>query len=67
MVASKLVHIRLEADLIKQLDYLTVEHDLYRTDLIEMLLEIALEEIENGGWDLESIVEEYFDNEDSPD
>lgn len=63
MIAPKMVHLRLEADLVKELDYLTVEYDLYRTDLIEMMLEIGLDEIKSGAWDMKEIVEEFFEED----
>ena len=63
MAAPKLIHLRLESDLVKHLDYLTVEHDLYRTDLIEMLLEAAVEAVQEGEWDLTELVQEFFEED----
>ena len=61
MPLPKLIHLRLERDLVKRLDYLTVEYDLYRTDLIEMLLEVAVEKVESGEWDMDALAEEFFE------
>ena len=67
MTQPKLVHLRLEPELVKQLDFLTVEHDLYRTDLIEMLLEAALEAVESGEWDVAELAELFFEDDDEDD
>ena len=60
MTEPKMVHIRLEPDLVRNLDYLTVDYDLYRTDLIEMLLEEAYDKVTSNEWDLNKIKEEFF-------
>ena len=60
MTEPKLIHIRIEPGLVRNLDYLTVDYDLFRTDLIEMLLEEAYERVKSGDWDLNKIKEEFF-------
>ena len=63
MPESKMIHIRLEADLVKRLDHLAVDYDLFRTDAIEMLLEVAVKHAESGEWDMDEMVEEFFEEE----
>ena len=55
------VHIRIERDLLRAIDHLCAEYDLYRTDAIEMLLEAAIDAIEEGEWDMEQIAEEFWE------
>ena len=63
MATSKAVHIRIESDLLKRIDHLCADFDLFRTDAIEMLLETAMNAIENDEWDAEELVDEFFDED----
>ncbi len=63
----KTIVIRLEPELVRRLDLLTIDFDLYRTDLIEMLLEEALECIDRGDWDMDELSDEYFEEEEEED
>ncbi len=63
MPAPKPVHIRIERDLLKRIDYLCADHDMFRTDAIEMLLEKSFEAIEDGDWDIDEIVAKYEEDE----
>ena len=47
---SEIVHVRLPKELIKKIDHLAVDEDLYRQGVFERLLVIALEVVgEQGG------------------
>lgn len=63
MLAPKVIHLRLERDLVKRLDQLTVDYDLFRTDVIEMLLEEAVDMVEEGELNLEEQIENFFEKE----
>ena len=45
----EVVHIRLRKDVIRQIDHLAVDEDLYRQGTIEKLLAIGLEAVRNQG------------------
>ena len=47
---SEIVHVRLPKELIKKIDHLAVDEDLYRQGVFERLLVIALDVVgEQGG------------------
>jgi hypothetical protein len=65
----RLIHLRIERDLVKRIDRVAVEHDLNRTDLIEMLLEVVMDKVDEDDpdWDIEDLVDEFFDEDDEDD
>ena len=63
MITPKAVHIRIERELLRRIDHLCADYDLYRTDAIEMLLEAAMEAIDDNRWDPEDLVAEFYEDE----
>ena len=67
MTTVRPVHIRIERDLLRRIDHFCADYDLFRTDAIEMLVEVAMDKIESDEWDAEAIVAEFFEEDDDED
>ena len=63
MSAPSAVHIRIERDLLRRIDHMCAEFDLFRTDAIEMLLEAAMDAVDDNEWDPQELVNEFFEEE----
>ena len=61
------VHIRIEPELLRRIDHLCADFDLFRTDAIEMLIEAAMDAIDDEEWDAVALVEEFLAEEEESD
>lgn len=59
MAKVKPIIVRLDEDLVDELDQLGVEIGLSRTDTVEALLEVALERVEAKEWDIQKIARAF--------
>ena len=55
------VLLRLEPELVRQIDHLTVDFDIYRTYLIELLVRKGLQEVDSGVWSLKEMIHEFLE------
>ena len=55
MAETKAVNLKLDAELVKRLDHLAVDYDVFRADLIEAMLLEAVEKTETGEWDIAEV------------
>ena len=67
MTTPRAVHIRIERELLRRVDHLCADYDLFRTDAIEMLIEAAMDAVDDEEWNVEEMVEEFFQKEDEED
>ena len=60
-----MVHVRLDGPLVRTLDIIAAENNLYRNSLIEILLDGMAELIRDGQVDIDELIDEYeADDED---
>lgn len=67
MTTPRPVHIRIERELVRRIDHLCADYDLFRTDAIEMLLEAAMDAVDAEEWNVEELIEEFTEEEDEED
>ena len=55
---TRMVQVRLDTDLVKELDHITVDLDVYRAEIIAELLRRGLPLFRTGTWSVEEQVSE---------
>ena len=59
MDSPKAIIVRIEPELVDRIDRLGVDVGLSRTDTVEALLELAMDNVDEGKWDMQQVARQF--------
>ena len=66
MAKLRTIRIELPPELMENLDHIIADYDLNRIELVWLLIELAVEKLENKEWSLDEFLVGYFEEGEKP-